>query len=361
MAVNSFFIPMEVRGKINDVLSLGSKVLYWYPWLSDLRNTDTFVHLSANWGTNGSWPSNPDPGYQYYILSGDSGMPGWAEYVANLYNCPIFLISLPEVYTPSTHKQVSYVPNTYYHKQILKLKESIKLISKKNIKYKASALTSRLTQSKIVIFSALYRQLNTAGVFSLNNTFELKNVHNWQTSGNKEIDELVDYFYNHCLGKNIRLPDDDGNSFSTNNSAFLNSAFNFTQESFHYSYMINGDKECIYPGPFLTEKTFKCLLSKTAFIPVGQYRSYRWLESMGMLFDYNLNLEFDDDPGNLTRLNKLIKLIYDIDKFSAEDLYDMSRSSTEHNYHLIDSGKFFDCCERSNQQSMAAMYNQILG
>lgn len=365
MAVRSI-IPAEVRGAINTVLDGNSEWQYWYPWLANLRNTNTFVHLAAAW-TNKQWPQDPDPGFDHYVLSGDSGMAGWAEHVAGLHDRAVYVIDLPEVYQDSNNLLVRHVSNTYYHRQISRLMGFTDHPVQKNMVYKASALTGRITQSKVIIFSALQRYLGSDCVLSLNDRFESSNVHHWQLTGDQELDDLTAYFRDNWLSRTVKLPDDDSNYLSNylsvKNSAYSESALNFTQESFHYSLMYDETKnhEQILSGPFLTEKTFKCLLSQTAFVPVGQFRSYRWLETMGMRFDYGLDLSFDDDPGNISRLNKLVTLIRNLEKYTAEDLFEMTKTSTLHNYFNITSKEFFDRCEKSNQSSLNTLYEYILG
>ena len=106
----------------------------------------------------------------------------------------------------------------------------------------------------------------------------------------------------------------------------------------------------IEPGPFVTEKTWKCIISSTAFIPVGQMYTYHWLNTLGLKFDYGeLNLDFDNDPGNLTRLEKIVKLIESLQSWSAPDLYEMTRLSTEYNAEYVTSKEFWNTCERTNE------------
>ena len=354
-------IPAQVRGSIDMILRDDNDWKTWYPWLKELQGTNGFVHLSAGW-INKTWPLDPDPGFDYYILSGDSGMSGWDNHVAKLYERPVYIITLPEVYTGPTDDLVTYIPNIYYHRQISKLIELTGPLTNKSIRYKASALTSRITQSKVIIFSALQRILGNHCFYSLHDVFDSRNVHEWALTQNPLLDELTEYFRTNWLSKSITIPDDDDNILSIKNAAYVNSSLNFTQESFHYSMMYDAitDREYIYPGPFLTEKTFKCFLAQTAFIPVGQYRSYRWLEKMGMEFDYGLDLTFDDDPGNISRLHKLILLIQDISQCSAQDLFDQTEKSTRHNHLIIQTGEFFENCERANQHSVSTLYDHVL-
>lgn len=333
----------------------------WYPWLKELQGTNGFAHLAADW-VNKGWPQDPNPGFDYYILSGDSGMVGWDEHVANLYQKPVYMITLPEVYNAPVHHLITHIPIIYYHRQMSKLIKLIGPIRQKTIRYKSSALTSRITQSKLIIFSALQQILGDQCFYSLHNIFDSKSVHDWALTNNSLLDGLTEYFKDNWLSRNIVINNDDGNALSIENPAYLSSSLNFTQESFHYSMMYDAenDREYIYPGPFLTEKTFKCLLSQTAFIPVGQYRSYRWLENMGMKFNYGLDLTFDDDPGNISRLSKLVSLIQSISQLTAQDLFDQTEKSTMHNHSIIETGEFFGNCERANQTPISTLYDHVL-
>jgi hypothetical protein len=177
-------------------------------------------------------------------------------------------------------------------------------------------------------------------------------------SGNPVCDYYFKKFIDEWADKKIILPDDDNQEGSYNNPAFQNSALNFTQESHHYSYMIQNNKSYIEPGPFLTEKTFKCVLSQTAFIPVGQYKSYTCLENLGMKFDYGaLDLSFDLDPGNLGRLEKIVTVIESLREWTAQELFEMTRESTLHNYDLVMNKTFWNNCEKLNAPSIEFLAN----
>lgn len=357
------FIPLQVRGWVNDIIDSNTDWHFWYPWLNNLRNTSTFVHLSAEWSKEKSWPIQPDSGYEQYILSGDNGLSGWGEYVADLYNRPVFVIALPEVYQESCHQLVTYIPNIYYHKQLAILNTNMTTPVTKKIIYKASALTSRVSQSKVIIFSALTLFLKNESLLSLHNQIELENVHNWDLTQNKELDDLTAYFQQNWLGKELRIANDNGDHLSTHNPAYTQCALNFTQESFHYSLMHDTVKNYskILSGPFVTEKTFKCLLSQTAFISVGQFRTYEWFKLAGLKFDYGIDLSFDQDSGNITRLQKLVHLIQSLCDYSAQDLFDMSQSSSMHNHAIVSGGEFTDFCQKSNAANLSLLYEKILG
>ena len=355
------FIPLEINSSLQD-LTITKDVLYWYPWIAELSNKNIWLSLCQNWKSNGEYPTLPPPGYEYYIVSGDSLMYGLADKIADTTKGIAIQLSGPLIDSSfKNSSQVKYLPYTTYHQQLNGMPISSDPI-KKNIQYKASALTSRVTQSKVIIFSALTSLLKEQDfVVSLHHKYDdslLRNVHHWEMSGNDICDRHTKNFIDNWLDKKITLNNDDQNELSYNNPAYQNSALNFTQESYHYSYMTNEGKSYIEPGPFLTEKTWKCLLSKTAFIPVGQVHSYNWLTQMGMKFDYgNLDLSFDEDPGNITRLEKIVHLIDDLNQWSANELYHMTEQSCEHNYDHIMNKSFWNSCEKFNQPTIELLIN----
>jgi hypothetical protein len=116
--------------------------------------------------------------------------------------------------------------------------------------------------------------------------------------------------------------------------------------------MHKDENEYIWPGPFLTEKTLKCLLGGTAFIPVGQFETYKTLQSLGLIFDYDFDTSWDNDSGNLTRFSSIIELIDYLNQFEIDQLVDFTKSSSEHNQNYIVSNKFFNQCQEKNSQSI---------
>ena len=353
---------MTLHSYIPDFINIGLKnleitndILYWYPWISDLKNKNIWLALAQKWKSDGSFPDCPPPGYEYYIFSGDSLMFQFAERVAQETGGKVLYLTGPLMPSDLSTDQVTYLPYTSDHRRIKRMPATWPI--NKNIKYKASALTNRISQSKVIVFSALKTLLGDDAVYSLNHAHALlKNVHHWEMTGNPVCDAYSKNFMQHWVDKKIFLDNDDKIEGSYNNPAYQNSALNFTQESYHYSYMTTNGKHYIEPGPFLTEKTWKCVLSKTAFIPVGQYQTYTWLQQMGMEFNYgSLDLSFDQDPGNLSRLEKIVDLIESLDQWSAQELFDMTRDSCEHNYEHVVNGNFWKHCEEYNQPAYKAL------
>jgi hypothetical protein len=340
-------IPLRVSGDIRTI-KITQEILWWYPWIEDLRHKNIYLDLHLPWKADGSYPDAPPSGYEYYITSGDSLMFGWPEHVIDRIDGKIIHLTgslMPDSFDTD---RIRYVPYNSAHRRIQGVARP-EIV--KNIQNKVSALVNRVSQSKAIVFAALKDTLNeTDCVVSLNHKLRIDHpVHAWQLSGNTVCDHYTTMFKDLWYDKKINLPSDDGIGYSYNNSAYQTAALNFTMESYHYSFMSNGTRTYVEPGPFVTEKTWKCLLSCTAFIPVGQMHTYKWLQQLGLKFDYGeLDLGFDNDAGNLTRLEKIVGLIKSLRCWLAQDLYEMTQDSTQYNYELITSEKFWNICEQSN-------------
>lgn len=307
------------------------------------------------------WPSEKNidfvDGFDYYVVSFHMEHIDFAWLKRQTVG-PIIVLSDFNSYD-------EYLPNVHFlrwltwHHAIEKIQSWHGSQYKKNIQYKASAFCNRVTQSKMIVTTALAEYIGTSdALLSLSDWVEDKNVHNWQPTGQPLLDNLAETFRSKYLGQKWTIDDFDytknDQSYTSNpaHPAYQNAAIHFTNESFHYSLMQEDGREFIVPGPQLTEKTFKCLLGGTAFIPVGQFDVYRTLSMLGLKFDYGLDLSFDQDPGNLTRLIKTINLIKTLGTMTAMDIYEATKESTQHNQDCVTSGEFFQHCENSNDATL---------
>jgi hypothetical protein len=327
-------------------------------------------HLFAqgNWPKNGYFrlhliwddPDDLPLGYSYYIISWHMEHINFEWLQRQSVNAPIIVLTDLQIYDKQQWPpNVTPIRWMYWHNALDQMKQIFGTKYTKDIKYKASALCSRISQSKLLITTALLEYVNREDlIISLSDKVLNKNVHGWQLTGNLILDELLMIFKNKYLGTVIKIDEFDPDVIyqssvaNPNQVAYQQAAIHFSNESFHYSLMDYGNGAFILPGPFLTEKTFKCLLSGTAFISVGQFDVYRTLVELGMKFDYGLDLSFDEDPGNFTRLLKIIDLIKTLNDYSADDLYAMTRNSSEFNQDLIVSGNFYQTCESINHASL---------
>ena len=316
-----------------------------------------FFHLHSVWGVPTDMPS----GYDYYIVSFHMEHIDFAWLEKQSVTAPIIVLidfnNYPDSVWPKHCIPMRWI---YWHHALNQMMNLFGINYTKDIKYKASAFCNRISQSKVIVTTALLETLSRDELLvSVSDWLEDKNVHNWQSTGNSVLDALTNTFRKKYFGNLIAMdefsPEQNYQYFTANPTqiAYQEAALHFTNESFHYSRMENNGVKQTIPGPHFTEKTFKCLLGGTAFIPVGQFDVYRSLEQLGMRFDYgDLDLSFDQDSGNMTRLQKIVELVGNLHRYTASDIYEMTRSSSEYNQRLVTSGKFDDICEEHNQQTL---------
>ena len=324
-------------------------------WLAELPK-DTYFAL---------WVRDPYPilpkGHNLYVVTfhQEPFDPDWLLAQANRIEAPIVVLNDGSAYDFPFPSNVHFFKYYSWHYHMQQIMSWFPDRQPRNLKYKISNVCNRITQSKLLIFTALmeYHTKDQLLVI-LGDWLEEKNVHFRQPTGIIELDQLADIFYQKYLGTLIRIDDfdNDKHNFQQTNSnpwqpLYLESALHFSSEGYHYSLMDINGQQIIRPGPQFSEKTYKCLIAGTPFIAVGQFESYRYFRELGLRFDYgNIDLSWDNDPGNLTRLVSLIQMIKSLTKFSIDDIESMTKTSTQHNFDHIWSGAFDRCCRRHNQQ-----------
>ena len=170
-----------------------------------------------------------------------------------------------------------------------------------------------------------------------------------ESTGDFYVDTLIDYSKQN---KDQR----PHNSYPTcwKHPAYENSVFNFTNE-YEYTTSITKDYQIFNnPGPFLTERTWKPLIAGSAIIPVGQYKTYRPLEQLGLRFNYDLDKSFDQIANNVDRTISLIQVAKTILENDIGDLIRSTEASIKHNQDLILSGKLLQICNRINETNFHA-------
>lgn len=231
---------------------------------------------------------------------------------------------------------------------------------------KASVICNRITQSKLLIFTALLEILGPDQcIVKLGDWLEEKNVLYRQPTGNSTLDRLSDIFYSKYFGNLYTVDEfDNTQNFQAVNSNpwssfYTDAAIHFTNESYHYSYMQDANGAMIHPGPNITEKTWKTIICGTPFIPVGQFDTIGTLQRLGFEFNYGLDFSWDQDPGNLTRLESIVFLIKQLDNYSVGDLVSMTRDSTRYNLELVLSGEFQKKCRNHNEKIVSEIFSKF--
>ena len=319
-------------------------------WLQELGK-HTWCDLWLQWPLINN--KNLPQGYNFYVVSFhlEAVDLKWLWDQSSKIDSPIIVLSDSDHYDSPLPANVTMHKFYWWHQQLECIKQWYPKPVDKNISYQFSAICNRITQSKLLVTTAILEQ----------STNSIMKLSTWKgpdadiKTGNAKLDQLHDIFYSKWYGQTINL--DDTNTVFKNDQRYTSNpwtdvyqkcALHFTNESFHYSYMQDEIGHYTYPGPFITEKTLKCLAGATGFIPVGQFETYKALTDVGFEFDYRFNTDFDNDKGNITRLESVVNLIEELSSMSAQDIFLTTEESSKHNQEHIYSNKFFDTCVAHN-------------
>jgi len=351
----NFFLPT-----LWEVIS-DRTIFYGWDFLRPLIGRNIFW-ASVNWQDCGQ--KNLPKGYSGYVVKTEGPNVEWIEKQAHLVDAPIFICQLYKDYGTFDHlPNVHFIPTIEWHYQFDQMQKVYDAKVEKNPQYKFSALCHRATQSKILVLTTLAQYIGLEQcLVSLHNVQE-KGVHYWQKTNNPVVDQCMQYFLENFKDKNILIDDFNNNNklqvYNFHHSAYTDAAINITNESFHYSYMIINNKEVTLPGPFITEKTLKCIMSETAFINNAQFDTYVTLMSLGFKFDYGFNLEYDNDSGNISRMIAMLDLVKTLCKINTQDLYEQTRDSCVHNKEYVMSGDFYRTSEAINQRGIETILSKL--
>jgi hypothetical protein len=224
---------------------------------------------------------------------------------------------------------------------------------------KLSSLSYRLDQFRAYVSAYIHQHWSSDDYIMSWHARLCKNedLHLLNYTKNNKVDEIIDYIKNYFINVQIKP---DGTFVNTpltnlnyNWSPYTDCLINCSNESVGRS----DGGSYILPGPYLTEKTFKCLLSQTALLPVGQYNTYGYLESVGFKFDYPWDKSFDIIPQDINRVEKFFATLDQVQIISIDDLKSSIRSSCKHNKEYIVSGDFLTYINKQNEFNIAQYYN----
>ena len=238
----------------------------------------------------------------------------------------------------------------------------------KNYKYKFSSFSFKLRQSRALITTLLMTYARNESLISWHKQDQanqidrhwiliesLKNHHDfadldWSVINNTILPD------NFNRAKNTIL----ANTLDIDNAGYANTLINFTNETDSYGYHNDGINEYIRPGPYLTEKTFKSLISGTIMISVGQPFIYDFLRNdYNLPLNYAIDLSYDNLKGDFDRLFELRKLIETLASTPLADLIDSNIDICETIQHTLLDPDYIIELKKFNQQQDEKILNLI--
>jgi hypothetical protein len=355
-------VPLPVSGALYE---FKNSTYPGYEWINKLPNKKIYLALFQR------WPGDDLPlDYDIYIVSFhlEAVDIQWLKKQSKQIKGEI-LVLFDGTSNNYTIPKVRFLSYYYWHIQLDTMLEWFGHddAKPKNITHKASAFCNRISTTKLVTFTALAEYFDTSNcMLVLRDWLEEENIIQGKYAP-PLVKGLFDIFFEKYYGKEYTIDDFDNSLNYQNHTAnpwqpsYQNCALHFTNESFDTSSLHIIDSpysSALYshPGPFITEKTLKCLLGRTAFIPVGQYDTYSALKRVGFKFDYNFDTSFDSIIHDHDRLTAIVELIQELAGMSTEEIYNGTKESSEYNYNYIKGGRFYKDCEIINKYTV----NQVI-
>lgn len=339
-----------------------------YEWLTKIDNPNVYLNLFECWIEH-----DLDNSYNLHIVSFhlEAVNVKWLEQQSRKIDGQIIVL-FDGSSNDYTIPKVRFLPYYYWHIQLDRIFKWFNLYDQptpnKNITHKASAICNRIQTNKLLVFTALAEYLNRDDSMLVLSDWLGNDV--YKINYNEKLELLYELFFKKYFGQIIKIDDftnkQNYQSHTANpmQSYLQNCAIHFTNESFSttaLSLIESPYNNALrrYPGPFITEKTFKCIAGCTTFIPVGQYDTYGCLERLGFNFDYNFDTSFDSTMHDGHRLEKIVNLIESFVDVDCISLYNQTKSVTEQNYNYVKAKVFYNEIEKLNSYTAEQVIEHI--
>jgi hypothetical protein len=222
---------------------------------------------------------------------------------------------------------------------------TIPLAKSKNIYKKFSSMAFFRRQSRAVITAALMTYARDQSILSwhsMNNSTNARYDHTQDDMHEYLIKTIISHtefqdldwawldtvmeFDQYGMGGNL----EHLNILDVHNPAYQTALINFNNETDALGWLNDGNIAYNRPGPFLSEKSWKSLISGTILLSNGQPGTYEFLKNdYCMPIDYSMDLSYDQDAGDFTRLKKIVELIQSLSNTPLSDLIDANIDNCE--------------------------------
>lgn len=319
-------------------------------------------------GINLQWPKFELPAnYQRYFISFHTeymDIPWILEQARRVYPAPILLVTDYDIEkNPVWTENITVIKYITLHKQLDRAIKDIGMATEiKTPKYKISSLSYRITQYKKFVTAYLLQHFDHNNmILTYHNSIGKLDDHHGYPDGYPYLDQLGLA----SLAKTLINFEDDTESINISPvlnaswqiAPFLDGWINLTNESWHYSRTILDDQNFYYPGPYLTEKTFKPLLAGRPFLAVGQCNTYKTLKDLGLSVDFGFDISYDTDSGDLTRIKGIFSAIDYIQNTNLDQLFQSGIDAVRYNLNYIKNNDLFVHCEDLNTESVKKIKN----
>lgn len=291
------------------------------------------------------------------------------RYLAQLYSDKKFLwLADLNCYDFPLPNNVTFLPYRHWHIRLQMFQQcftgTVTKVKDKPHRYKFSSLSYFRRANRAIVTAALYTYAKNNSLFT------------WRSLDNDPTGQqaqLVETFKNHPLFSDLDwsffnrdwLIDDenfanklqaDGVNFNVRDSmldvhtpAFEQALININNETDTFGWMDNGVEKYNRPGPFLTEKTWKTLITGCALLNSGQPGAMQFLrDAYALPLDYSYNTDYDSEIKDFDRLAGLVNVIQQINQTSLDTLIDANIDTCQRVQDLVLSPDYLQMLQQFN-------------
>lgn len=365
-----FFEANEIHvGQATD-LSHNNSLLYGH-WLNDLTIGKTWICLNLNWHVEGAQAAqNPPDDMDRYIFSWhlEPIETEWLIDFADRHAQQQIIVICEYDHSP-IRNNIRFVKYHCWHLVLpaVLLAHDMVDVFKNDRSYLLSCLASKGSVFKTLAVAHLLKNYaNDQRVFfTWNHAYQdCSKIILDQALPVARLESLRNYYHDQMrdVVKTVQHLSLTSRDHVWNNYDYrwigYDAWVNVTNETFARSNFPELSIEMI-PGPYLSEKTWKPLLSGSAVLPNGQPNTYQHLENFGFKFEYPWSKHFDGEPGDLDRFDALLSIIDQIMYMEPSDLISAVRVSCEHNFYHVRSQELIKHIQSINDQSVGNFLQMV--
>ena len=268
---------------------------------------------------------------------------------------PILWLADLDPYDYPLPANVTFVPYRHWHIRLEMFQECFQgqlvRVKDKPLRYKFSSLSYYRRPNRAVVTAALYTHARNSSLFTWRYLSQ-------DRTGSQE--EFIKTFRNHRLFQDLdwdffdqdwftdqdniasRLQADGVNfrvrdaMLDIHTPGFEQALININNETDTFGWMDNGIERYNRPGPYLTEKTWKTLITGCALLNSGQPGTMKFLrEAYHLPLDYSYDTSYDLEVGDFDRLAGLVEIIQNIEQSSLQDLIDANIDACQRIQDLV--------------------------
>lgn len=359
-----FIFTQNVNGTWDDVKSSSLFTHSIYTTWTKFDWPDTYFMLNLNWPDHTAITQIPK-NFERYVVSFQIEAVDiyWVKQLAEeLPHAQIIVLHEGKFYSSEYWpKNLIFLPWITWDEQ---LRRMAKIYGRQdfveNANYKLTSLCNRVSQYKFYVSAYLLKNHKLSQcILSYHGHIDKHSDVDHLLVGIPAIDSLVEFM------KTQDPVSLDDTTKKQRNTDVLNTNWNWpahtdsvvclTNEGFHYSHTEVDGVEFIRPGPPLSEKTLKPILAGQALIAVGNVNSHRSLADLGFVFDYQLDLSFDQESRDLSRMLKIFQTIDQIMGLGIDELKHRVRPSTIHNSRWAVSNELQQLTCSQNEEILVKM------